>query len=118
VFEEGKWILTNTSATPQSNACYYIKIGKLVRCSGYFQTHGSTTAATDWGGLPFNPQNTGPSDDGNRGAGGVAYFVSDDNVGILVGTSAPDFRFYASTSVLALAANTHVYFYLTYRAVL
>jgi hypothetical protein len=117
-YEEGTWTVTNSSATPQSQECIYTKVGRLVHCSGTFESHASSTSAALWGGLPF-PSSSDASQ-GVRGAGGTAYQsnTSSTQFGVLVTVEGTEGRsgFYLESGSTSITFGTskHAYFYITY----
>ena len=116
-YEKGTWTVTNSNS-PQSQECIYTKVGRLVHCSGTFESHASSTSNILWGGLPFPASSDGSQ--GVRAAGGTTYQSNTANMqfGVTVTIEGTEGRsgFYlqnGSTSV-ALGTSKHVYFYITY----
>ncbi len=117
-YEEGTWTVTNSSATPQSQECIYTKVGRLVHCSGHFESNASSTSASLWGGLPF-PSSSDVSQ-GVRPAGGTAYQdnTSSTHFGILVTVEGTEgrsgFELFSGSTSIAYSTSKHLYFYITY----
>ena len=110
-YEEGTFTATNASGSPQSQQCIYTKIGRVVHCSCTMYTRSAGTSASLWSGLPFSIV-TG---EGYRSGGVTSYQNHDTSKGqmgvLLLGSG---FYFENPNEAVDLAANTYVYFHITY----